>query len=158
MNYSFKTSKNQDAISGTSKLMNILESANPNYCEAVTELYGKLLTAFGEPVYTTKSLEDAYCYVIIAKGDSEHILSIYEGSSGPAIGGKDSSSYDAARELIKYIKGMQPMDHEYEGYYFDGPTKIHRGIVNGKIFCSEVEISFESEEYKQAYKEVYRNH
>ena len=153
MKYSFNAISDLKKMPITGKLMNILE-LNPSYSEDTTKLFGQLLTAFGEPAYTTKSLEDAYCYIIIALGEdgSEHVLSVYEGSSGPAIGAENSAD-DAAQELIKHIRNVPAMDYEYEGYYFDGPTKICRGIKNGEVFYSEVEMSFE--EYEQAYKEVY---
>ena len=156
MEYSFKASNDLKKMPLTGKLMNIVDFS-PGYSEAVAKLHGQLLAVFGEAAYTTKSLENVYCYIIIATGEdgSEHILSLYEGPSGPAIGGENSAD-DAAKALIKHIKSVQPMDYEYEGYYFDGPTKVHRGIKNGEVFYSEVEMSLE--EFDQAYKEVYPDH
>ena len=153
MRYSFEAINDLGRMPLAGKLMNLVEFS-PHYGEAVAELYGQLLTLFGEPVYTTQSLEDAYCYIILTRGEdrSEHILNVYEGSSGPAIGG-ENSAHDAALELKKYIGSAQPTDYEYEGYYFDGPTKIRRGVKDGKAFYSEAEISFEESE--QAYKELY---
>ena len=138
MNYSFEASNNVELIALTGKLMNIVELANPHYSEAVTELYGKLLAVFGEPAETSKSLESAYLYVVTAKGEdgSDYVLSVYEGPTGPAIGGKKMAC-EAAQELKKYIESAQPMDYEYEGYYFDGPTKVHRGVANGKAFIQK---------------------
>jgi len=155
MKYHFETSNNLQLMAGTGKLIDLIE-LNPQYSKNCTELYGKLLTIFGQPAYTTKSVENAYCYVIIAKDEngSCHTLSVYEGSSGPAIGGP-KSAYDAAQELKNYIVNSDatPADYEYEGYYFDTSSKIRRGIIGGEVFYSEVEMS--AEEFEQAYKEVY---
>ena len=83
---------------------------------------------------------------------SEHMLSVYEGPSGPAIGGPQTA-HDAAKELIRHIKNAIPADYEYEGYYFDTSSKIRRGVLNGQPFC--VEIKMTTDEHKKAYKKVY---
>ena len=155
MNYTFEASKDINLIALTSNLMNII-MIDQRYNKAATELYGRLLTAFGEPVETSKSLENAYTYVILAKCEdgNKHVLSVYEGPSGPAIGG-NKNAMDAAQALKKHILNAMPADYEYKGYYLDGPTKIHRGIKNGEVFYSEVPMDFDDEEYKQAYKEMY---
>ena len=154
MNYSFKVSNDLKRIAFTSKLINIITDFGPQYSTDTTKVFGQLLTIFGEPAYITKDLEDEYCYVIIATDEhgKEHALNVYSGATGPAIGGYDSS-LDAAQELAKQIRSAQPMDYEYEGYYFDGPTKIRRGIAKGEVFFSEVEIN--DNEVERAYKEIY---
>ena len=155
MKYSFKAINDVKRIPLAGKLINIVD-ISPEYSKDSTEVYGRLLAAFGQPAYTTMDLEDAYCYVITATDASgnEHVLNVYDGPSGPAIGG-EYSALDAAEQLRQYISTFAPADYEYEGYYFDGPTKVRRGIANGEVFYSEVEIS--DEEYGQAYKLVYPN-
>ena len=155
MKYTFEVSNDMSRVPYTGKLINILE-LTPQYSEDATELHGKLLAVFGEPAYTTNNLENVYEYIIVAKGEdgSEHVLSVYEGASGPAIGG-ENSALEAANELKRHIRSAKPMDYEYRGFYFDGPTKIHRGVFNGKLFFSEVEVADDDEEYVQALKEAY---
>ena len=157
MTYSFEISNDLNRIVSAGKLINIIERFGPQYSRDTTKVFGQLLAIFGDPIYVTKNMEDAYSYVIIAKdeNDIEHVLNVYEGSTGPAIGGYESS-LDAAQQLAEQIRSAQPMDYEYEGYYFDGPTKIHKGVTNGEVFYSEVEIS--DDEFRQAYNEYEKNY
>ena len=155
MIYSFETSNDVSLIAPSGKLLNIVE-ISASYNDDVTILYGQLLATFGEPAYMTQNLEDAYGYVIIARDEAgnEHVLNVYEGPSGPAIGGEESALV-AAHELVSRIRKAHPNDFEYEGYYLDGPSKVHRGIKNGKAFFSEIELT--DDEYEQAYKKLYPN-
>ena len=152
MEYSFEAINDLQKIDYTGKLMDILD-LSPQYVEETTKLHGKVLALFGEPPHSTKSLEDVYCYVICAKDKdgNEEYFSVYEGSSGPAIGGTGSD--EVALELKEKILNAQPVDYDYEGYYFDGPTLVKRGVKNGEAYCSEEEISFD--ECEEAYKEIY---
>jgi len=154
MKYTFKASNNLKLLPPAGKLMNIIDF-NSNYSEETAKLYGQLFEIFGEPAERSKCIENAYIYVIAAKDEagSEHMLSVYEGPSGPAIGGS-YDAYDAALELIRYIKNAKPADYEYEGYYFDTSSKIRRGVLNGQPFYSEIIMT--ADEYEKAYKEVYR--
>ncbi|MCL2060203.1 MAG: hypothetical protein FWH01_14320 [Oscillospiraceae bacterium] len=156
INYTFEVSNEVNAIAGTSQILNLIYFG-PNASEDMAIVQGQLLTLFGEPAYITKDLENAYLYIIIATGDNgnTYILSAYSGPSGPAIGGDTSLDGidEAADKLKEYILSAHPSDYEYEGYYFDGPTKIHRGVKDGKAFHQEWVISYE--EAGIAYKELF---
>jgi len=153
MKHTFKASNDLKHLPFFGKLMNVID-LNSNYSEEATKFYGQLLEIFGKPAESSKCLENAYIYVINAKDEygNEHILSVYEGPSGPAIGGSHTA-YDAALELIIYIKNVKPADYEYEGYYFDTSSKIRRGVLNGRPFYSEIKMT--ADEHEKAYKEVY---
>ena len=155
MDYTFELSNDVDLMIGTSRILNMVE-IGPDMSEDSVKVQGQLLTLFGEPVYTTKDLENAYAYVIVAKtGGKEFVLTAYRGPSGPAIGGDRGIDgiLEAAEKLKEYILAAQPSDYEYEGYYFDGPTKIHQGMKDGRVFFSETVMS--QEEWDRAYHELY---
>ena len=72
-------------------------------------------------------------------------LEVYEGSSGPAIGGlNNAESLQAAETLKKLIEESEEVaDYQYEGYYLDLDSKITMGIKDGvpyynEEFCEEI--------------------
>lgn len=154
--FSFEVTADTDLFIGTSKILNIVD-LGPNMTEDTVKVQGQLLTLFGEPAYTSKDLEMAYDYVIIAKTSDgkEFVLSAYAGPSGPAIGGNGDIDgiMEAAEELREYILSAKPSDYEYDGYYLDIPVRIHQGIKNGQIFYSETAMS--DEEFAQAFRELF---
>jgi len=157
LKYSFEASKNLNLIAGTSKIDNILLLPYSN--EEIVKVHGQLLKLFGEPIYITPNLEDSYCYIIVASDNNgkQFILSVYSGSTGPAIGGdqKIEGIQNAAESLKQYILNAEPVDFEYEGYYLDTGSKINYKIENGVISYSSVQI--EGKELENAYKLVYPN-
>ena len=140
---------------GTSQLLSFF-NFTPDYSLKCAGLYGKLLALFHAPLYVTKDVENAYCFVIIANDNAgnEHALSVYSGPSGPAIGGLQSAN-EAANALWHYIMNadVQPLDYEYEGYYMDALSKIHEGVKAGVPFYTETEM--DDDEVEQANKELY---
>ncbi len=109
--------------------------------------YGRLRALFGEPNYETQNSEDAYSYILFVEPESSEkiYLEVYEGSSGPAIGGlNNAESLQAAETLKKLIEESEEVaDYQYEGYYQDLDLKISMGIKNGvpyynEEFCEEI--------------------
>lgn len=109
--------------------------------------YGRLRALFGEPNYETQNFEDAYSYILFVEPESSEkiYLEVYEGSSGPAIGGlKNAESLQAAETLKKLIEESEEVaDYQYEGYYLDLDSKITMGIKDGvpyynEEFCEEI--------------------
>ena len=145
MTYKFTATNNESefpkAMRG--KLMNILE-LTPDHGEQAALWYGKLLTAFGDPAYTTNDFEDIYTYIVeaVCEDGERRVFSVYEGPTGPAIGGTEREQ-KAAKAMIDYVSGLKPTDYEQEGYYFDGPTKIRRGVAGGEPFFSEVPVEWD---------------
>ena len=103
--------------------------------------YGRLRALFGEPNYETQNSEDAYSYILFVEPESSEkiYLEVYEGSSGPAIGGlNNAESLQAAETLKKLIEESEEVaDYQYEGYYQDLDLKISMGIKNGVPYYSE---------------------
>ena len=109
--------------------------------------YGRLRALFGEPNYETQNFEDAYSYILFVEPESSEkiYLEVYEGSSGPAIGGlNNAESLQAAETLKKLIEESEEVaDYQYEGYYLDLDSKITMGIKDGvpyynEEFCEEI--------------------
>ena len=109
--------------------------------------YGRLRALFGEPNYETQNSEDAYSYILFVEPESSEkiYLEVYEGSSGPAIGGlNNAESLQAAETLKKLIEESEEVaDYQYEGYYLDLDSKITMGIKDGvpyynEEFCEEI--------------------
>ena len=135
---------------GTSKIRNIvgLLGNDDVLC------FGQLKTLFGEPLYITEDMEDQYSYCILAvsKEGKEVYLHVYNGPSGPAIGGKhDSDSLAAADELAELITSAEASDYEYEGVYWDGPCIVRQGVRNGVPYNEEEELT--EENYNKLKKE-----
>ena len=103
--------------------------------------YGRLRALFGEPNYETQNFEDAYSYILFVEPESSEkiYLEVYEGSSGPAIGGlNNAESLQAAETLKKLIEESEEVaDYQYEGYYLDLDSKITMGIKDGVPYCNE---------------------
>jgi hypothetical protein len=140
MDYTFSALREIGLLLGSSKIMNIgiIGSLNDD-----AKTLGQLITLFGDPLYISPNLENAYEYVIMAADNfgNTWFLSAYCGQSGSAIGGNRSipGIEAAAQALAEYIKQAKPSDFEYEGYYPDGNSKITIKIENGIITRSEVE-------------------
>ena len=98
--------------------------------------YGRLRALFGEPNYETQNVEDAYSYILFVETESSEkiYLEVYEGSSGPAIGGlNNAESLQVAETLKKLIEESEKVaDYQYEGYYLDLDSKITMGIKDGR--------------------------
>ena len=103
--------------------------------------YGRLRALFGEPNYETHNSEDAYSYILFVEPESSEkiYLEVYEGSSGPAIGGlNNAESLQAAETLKKLIEESEEVaDYQYEGYYQDLDLKISMGIKKGVPYYNE---------------------
>lgn len=155
--YQFKAVDDQEKISG-SKIMNIIEGFPSDYSEQAVLIYGKLKTLFGEPLYEEKSVENQYTYgvVTLAEDGREIFLHVYNGPSGPAIGGQqDAESRKAAHQLLELIRQATPTDYDYVGYYLDGPSRIQEGIKNGVPYYEEVELEdLSEEEMDEIFREV----
>ena len=155
--YQFKTVDDQNKISG-GKIFNIIDGFPDDYSEQAVLIYGKLKALFGDPLYEEKDVENQYMYgfVTTAEDGREIFLHVYNGSSGPAIGGEqDEESRRAAHQLVDMIQKAAPADYDYVGYYLDGPSRIQEGIKNGVPYYEETEMDDISEEEMDAiFREV----
>lgn len=103
--------------------------------------YGRLQALFGKSNYETPNFEDAYAYILYTQPepDQKLYLEVYEGSSGPAIGGPNTpEGRKAAKDLKALIENSNALaDYQYEGYYADLDLKIQMGIQNGLPYFRE---------------------
>lgn len=126
---------------GGSKILNIIAGFPPDHSEQTVLIYGKLKTLWGEPIYEEKDIENQYTYGIATTTEDgrEFFLHVYNGPSGPAIGGpQDEEGKKAACQLLDMIQQAAPSDYDYIGYYLDGPSRIQEGIKNGVPYYEEV--------------------
>lgn len=155
--YQFKAVDDQEKIMG-SKILNIIDGFPSDYSEQKVLIYGKLKTLFGDPLYEEKDIGNQYAYGLVTttEGNSEIFLHVYNGSSGPAIGGQqDEESRKAAYQLLEMIQQAAPTDYDYVGYYLDGPCRIQEGIKNGVPYYEEVDLSdISEEEMNKIFQEV----
>ena len=153
MPYTFSAIDDIDLQVGTAKIINVLDIRDMSP-EASTRTQGQLLTLFGEPIYTTPDYENAYAYVILATNvdtGQEHILTVYHGPTGPAVGGSIAiipELVHIAEYLRQYIQQADVTDFHYVGYYLDFNLRIEKRIENGAISFSQTRI--EGEELERA--------
>ncbi len=105
--------------------------------EAEVRYPGQAITLFGQPDYFTEDYENIFSMVVSAKSEDGDILylEIYQGPSGPAIGGiNDDAHTAAAKELAALLKAAKPADYDWEGDYEDVPVHIRMGIKKGSVY------------------------
>lgn len=130
---------------GGGKILNILDLSGKSYREKKVILFGQLKTLFGEPLWTTPNVEEAYSYCISATDENNHTiyLDVYSGASGPAIGSFDDKQdcQEAAKQLRNYIlqSNAIPTDYDYEGTY-ENEIIIKMGIKNGCPYYEEATV------------------
>ena len=103
--------------------------------------YGRLRALFGKPNYETQNFENAYAYILYTQPEPDRklYLEVYEGSSGPAIGGPNTpEGRKAAKDLKALIENSNALaEYQYEGYYADLDLKIQMGIQDGLPYFRE---------------------
>ena len=160
VHYQFRLETDQekiDGVFGSSNICHIIEGFSSDYMEQTTLVYGRLRSLFGEPSYETNDLENQYCYYITATSEdgTERLIYAYSASSGPAVGGKhDEMSAEAAKQLVQYILQAEPADYDYEGYYLDGPSKVHMWVEDGVPYVEEEELNLSDEEFGELFRQV----
>ncbi|WP_130861192.1 hypothetical protein [Bacilliculturomica massiliensis] len=146
-------SKDAGVLDGTSHILGLADDFTG---EGAALIQGQLLTRFGEPLYLTKDLENAYEYIVEATDDkgNQLILSVYCGPTGPAVGGHSSAPgiEQAAEALKKYIEEAEPSDFDYFGYYLDTASKIEQGVSGGRAYFEETLMT--EAEFMQALEEL----
>lgn len=143
MGFKFEALQDLDLIGGTSYLMDfgIVKTQED---AAIAE--GKLLSAFGEPEYTSENYENTFNYVIQATSSDGRsvVLSVY-GMGVVHIGSaqKDDFATEAATALIEYVYAFAPVDYERTVYYLDYDLQIDIQVENGKVTIDRSQISEE---------------
>ena len=141
--YSFHALEDPDLIYGTGKLLNppIHEDIG-SYGREIAAFRGAALQLFGEPLWTTDLSDEAYTYVIEATDEQGNswLLSLYEGPSGPAIGGniRDQSILAVAEELSELLQRTLPADFEAITYSMDFDITIRYGCKDSSCYYEEL--------------------
>lgn len=118
--------------------------------ENIAEIWGSLITLFGQTKYISEEMEEVFDYCLEAV-DSENatlIFSIYHGATGLAIGmHKEYQNSDKAKEMVnefmEKLKKTIPADFNHVGYYRDYGCKVEMGVVNGKGYARYIELDDE---------------
>lgn len=107
---------------------------------------GKLLSAFGQPMFASENYENSFNYIIRATADNGEsvILNIY-GMGVVHIGAdrQDEFAQNAASALIEYVSTFAPADYSRTVYYLDFDEQIDIQVKDGKVTISKSQISDE---------------
>lgn len=119
----------------------IFGGEDSRYGEYMARFRGSVLTLFGEPLYSSELNDEAFEYVLKATDmdGSSWILTIYQGATGPAIGGNslDKSILQVASKLLELIESTPPADYEAIVYDEDSDTTVVYGCKTGRCYWSE---------------------
>lgn len=137
IHFSFQALQDSSLVASTGKLRNpSIANATDEECGKYTASFrGALLHLFGEPLWTSALMDEAFEYVIQASDSkgTTWILTAYQGPSGPAIGGDPSnhSIYPAAEALLHLIETTQPANFEAVAYDPDTDHTVTYGCKGG---------------------------
>jgi len=142
--FTFESSQDLDLIGGTSYLADFNGAASTKD-SAIIE--GKLLSAFGEPAYSSENCESSFIYVIIAKADDggSAVLSVYGTGGTIHIGSEENDEFtvNAADSLAEYVNSFEPADYSRTVYYLDFDLKIDISVSGGEAHISQSQLSEE---------------
>lgn len=142
MKFTFQSLQDDNLIGGSSYFMDFGEM-NSQEDAAIAE--GKLLSAFGQPKYTSDDYENSFNYIIRAIADNGEsvILTVY-GMGLVHIGAKQQNdlAQNAAIALIEYVNAFSASDYSRTVYYLDFDLQIDIRVKNGKVTIEESKVSF----------------
>ncbi len=151
--YKFTALRGENDYVGGSKLANLQLFDEFNE----SQIQGRLRALFGEPLFESEDLENAYEYAIKAEDEAGNELnfSVYQGPSGCAVGGYSNSTEmrKAIEELKELLQSTKPAEFLYEGYYMDAGVKVTQGFQNGKVIYEEIEL--DEDEMDEIYDSLY---
>ena len=143
MKYTFESLQDENLMVGSSYLMDFGEMESQEDA-AIAE--GKLLSAFGQPEYTSENYENSFNYIIRATADNGEsvILTVY-GMGVVHIGAEQQNDFaqKAASALIEYVNAFAPADYSRTVYYLDFDIQIDIQVKGGKAIISQSQISQE---------------
>lgn len=131
MNFTFESLQDADLMGGSSYFMDFGEM-NSQEDAAIAE--GKLLSAFGEPEFTSENYENSFNYIIRATAESGEsvILTVYGiGVVHIGVEQKDDFAEKAAKALIEHVNSFKPADFERTVYYLDFDLQIDISVKDG---------------------------
>lgn len=143
MKFTFEALQDDALIGGSSYFMDfgIMESQKD---AAIAE--GRLLSAFGEPAFTSENYENSFIYIIraTAEGGESVMLSVY-GTGVVHIGSEQQDEFaeKAASALVEYVNSFAPTDYSRTVYYLDCDLQLDIQVKNGKVTLDQSELSAE---------------
>ena len=141
MKYTFESLQDENLMGGSSYFMDFGEM-NSQEDAAIAE--GKLLSAFGQPEYTSENYENSFNYIIRATANNGEsvILTVY-GMGVVHIGAEQQDDFakKAAIDLIEYVNSFSPSDYNRTVYYLDFDLQIDIQVKNGKATIEQSQIS-----------------
>ncbi len=146
MSFEFEALQNSDLIVGSSYLMDFGEM---NSQEDAAMAEGKLLSAFGNPEFTSENYENSFNYIIRATADNgESVMLTVYGMGVIHIGSdqKDDFAKKAASALIEYVNAFSPTDYNRTVYYLDFMMQLDIQVKDGKATIGQSQISEEKAE------------
>lgn len=154
MKYTFESLHGENLMGGSSYFMDFGEMKSQEDA-AIAE--GKLLSAFGQPEYTSENYENSFNYIIRATPDNGEsvILTVY-GMGVVHVGAEQQNDFTqkAAIALIEYVNAFSPSDYSRTVYYLDFDLQIDIQVENGRVTIDQSQISEEksSELFDKFYK------
>lgn len=143
MNFKFESLQDESLIGGSSYFMDFGEM-NSQEDAAIAE--GKLISAFGQPEFTSENYENSFNYIIRATADNGKsvVLTVY-GMGVVHIGSdqQDDFAQKAASALIEYVNSFAPTDYSRTFYYLDYNMQIDIQVKDGHAIIAQSQISEE---------------
>ena len=141
MKYTFESLQDENLMGGSSYFMDFGEMESQEDA-AIAE--GKLLSAFGQPEYTSENYENSFNYIIRATADNGEsvILTVY-GMGVVHIGAEVQNDFaqKAATALIEYVNAFSPSDYSRTVYYLDFGLQIDIQVKNGRATIAKTQMS-----------------
>ena len=141
MNFTFESLQDENLVGESSYFMDFGEM-NSQKDAAIAE--GKLLSAFGEPEFTSENYENSFNYIIraTAEGGKSVILTVYGmGVVHIGSGQTDEFAEKAAIALIKYVNTFTPTNYSRTVYYLDFDLQIDIQVKDGNVTIDQSLIS-----------------
>ena len=154
MKFTFESLQDKSLVVGSVYFMDFGEMESQEDA-AIAE--GKLLSAFGQPEYTSENYENSFNYIIRATADNGEsvILTVY-GMGVVHIGAEQQNDFaqKAASALIEYVNAFEPSDYSRTVYYLDFALQIDIQVKNGEVTIEQSQMSEEkiSEIISKLYK------
>ena len=141
MKYTFESLQDENLMGCSSYFMDFGEMESQEDA-AIAE--GKLLSAFGQPEYTSENYENSFSYFIRATAnDGRSVMLEVYGMGVVHIGASQSDeiTMQAAKALVEYVNAFKPTDYERTVYYLDFDLQIDIQVKNGKATIEQSQIS-----------------
>lgn len=143
MKFTFESLQDASLIGGSSYFMDFGEMESQEDA-AIAE--GRLLSAFGQPEFTSEDYENSFNYIIRATSeDGESVLLTVYGRGVVHIGAdrQDDFAKSAAFALVAHVNAFAPADYSRTVYYLDFELQLDIQVKDGEVTIKQSQISEE---------------